>query len=51
MNLLDLKALSAAHAAMHLAEMVLDERVKMLERVGAFKVKMAQLAEERMAGE
>jgi len=37
MNLLDLKALSAAHAAMHLAEMVLDERVKMLERVFSFQ--------------
>ena len=51
MNLLDLKALSAAKAAMHLAEMVLDERVKILVRAGVFKVKMAQRAEERMAGE
>ena len=51
MNLLDLKALSAAKAAMHLAEMVLDERVKMLERVVDFKVKMAQRAEEKLASE
>ena len=51
MNLLDLKALSAAKAAMHQAEMVLDERVKMLERVIYFKVKMAQRAEEKLASE
>ena len=51
MNLFDLKALSAANAAMHLAEMVFDERVKMLERVEDFKVKMAQRAEEKLASE